>query len=73
MTIFIKTYIFVKVREGRKEGRKEARKGGREEGRKGGREEGRKEVIQPLHNKTLFVNDLCIGTCKFETGLENYS
>ena len=49
MTIFIKTYIFVKVREGRgregregkrrKEGRKE---GGREEGRKRGRKEGRK-------------------------------
>ena len=53
MTIFTKTYIFVKVREGkgrggregkgregkeeRKEGRKEGRKGGREEGRKGGR------------------------------------
>ena len=35
MTIFIKTYIFVKVREG-KEGRKEGGKGGREEGRKGG-------------------------------------
>ena len=39
MNIFIKTYIFVKVREeGRKGGRKEERKGGREEGRKGGRE-----------------------------------
>ena len=38
-----KTYIFVKVREGRKEGMKggskEGRKGGREEGRKGGRDE----------------------------------
>ena len=43
MTIFIKTYIFVKVREVRKEGRKEGRKRGREEGRKRGREEGRKE------------------------------
>ena len=46
MTILIKTYIFIKVREGRKEarkeGREEGRKGGREEGRKGGREEGRK-------------------------------
>ena len=40
MTIFVKTYIFVKVREGRKGGREEGRKGGREEGRKGGREEG---------------------------------
>ena len=36
MTIFIKTYIFVKVRE---EGRKGGRKEGREKGRKGGREE----------------------------------
>ena len=51
MTIFIKTYIFVKVREGKgrkgregkgKGGRKEGRKEGREEGRKEGREEGRK-------------------------------
>ena len=58
MTIFIKTNICVKVREGKgrggkgrkgregkgtEEGRKEGRKGGREEGRKGGRMEGRKE------------------------------
>ena len=51
MTIFIKTYIFVKVREGKgrkgregkgREARKEERKGGREEGWKGGTEEGRK-------------------------------
>ena len=46
MTIFIKTRIFVKVREGRKEerkeGREEGRKGAREEGRKGGRKEERK-------------------------------
>ena len=34
MTIFIKTYIFVKVREGRKERKKEERKDGRKEGRK---------------------------------------
>ena len=55
MTIFIKTYSFVKVREGkerggkgrkegRKEGTEEGRKGGSEEGRKGGRKEGRKAV-----------------------------
>ena len=44
MTIFIKTYICVKVREG-KEGRKEGREEGRKEGRKGGREEGRKGAV----------------------------
>ena len=48
LTIFIKTYICVKVREGRKEGREEARKGGREEERKGGREEERKGGIAAL-------------------------
>ena len=39
MTIYVKTYIFVKVREGkgRKEGRKEGRTGGREEGTEEGR------------------------------------
>ena len=47
MTIFIKTYIFVKVREAKgsegegREGKGREGKGGREEGRKGGREEGR--------------------------------
>ena len=45
MTIFIKTYIFIKGREegrkeGREEGRKEGRKEGRAEGGKGQREEG---------------------------------
>ena len=44
MTIYIKAYILVKVREGRgREGREEGRKEGREEGRKGGRKEGREE------------------------------
>ena len=46
MTIFIKTYIFVKMREGQRRGGK-GRKGRegkkRKEGRKEGREEGRKE------------------------------
>ena len=59
MTIFIKTYIFVKVREGRKEGRKEGteegRKGGREEGRKEGRKGGRKEGPESLEVQITFV------------------
>ena len=65
MAIFIKTYIFVKVREekgrggkGRKEreegkegkGRKERGREGRKEGRKEGMEEGR-----TLHEKIMFV------------------
>ena len=68
MTIFIKTYIFVKVREGKgrggkgrkgREGKgregKEGRKEGREEGRKRGREEGRKEGREDTHDAILMT------------------
>ena len=66
MTIFIKTYIFVKVREGRKEGREKGRNEGREEERKGGRKDGRRGGARQ-ENQTKLMHMWMLGVLKQAT------